>query len=262
MNTKKVKKNFLTLILATTMVISLNSFLKATATDEAKQQEPKVVKQEVVKLKYVEAGTLQKLLMPYCGPDTRISADDKTNVLTVSDNPENLEKIMAAIRKIDLQPKDLVFTIQLIISSEAEGPTDPELKNDPLVKELQKLLRFKSYQLLDATMVRAIDRRESTINFGPNNQFDIILRPEVSEESPQGNIKLNVILRQKKEEMKSQSFQERFWGAINPITLIDSNLNLKSGDRAVVGVSRMNVSSVPDGNNKGLILIISGKIAS
>jgi hypothetical protein len=62
--------------------------------------------------------------------------------------------------------------------------------------------------------------------------------------------------------MKSPSTGEKLWDAINPVTLIDSNLNLKSGDRAVVGVSRMNVSSVPDGNNKGLILIISGKIAS
>ena len=66
----------------------------------------------------------------------------------------------------------------------------------------------------------------------------------------------------KKEEMKLPISGERFWGAINPITLIDSNLNLKSGDRTVVGVSRLNISSSPDVNNKGFILIISGKIAS
>ncbi|MBC7350012.1 MAG: hypothetical protein H5U05_08580 [Candidatus Aminicenantes bacterium] len=260
MKTKKATKFFLTLVLATTLVVSLNSFLKAAATDEVKQQEPKVLKQEVVKLKYVEAGTLRNLLVPYFGPDTRISADNKSNVLTVSDNPENLEKILAAIRKIDVQPKDLVFTIQLIIASEAEGPTDPELKNDPLVKELKKLLRFKSFQLLDATMVRAIDRKESMINFGPNNQFEILLKPEVAEGQPSGNIKLNVTLRQRKE-MKSLPSGERFWVTINPVTLIDSHLSLKSGDRTVVGVSRMNVSSSPDGDNKGLILIISGKIA-
>jgi len=61
--------------------------------------------------------------------------------------------------------------------------------------------------------------------------------------------------------MKSPSTGERFWCAINPVNLIGNNLNLKSGDRTVVGVSMINVSSVPDGNNKGLILIISGKIA-
>jgi hypothetical protein len=66
----------------------------------------------------------------------------------------------------------------------------------------------------------------------------------------------------KKKEMKSPSTGEKLWGAINPITLIDSNLNLKSGDQAVVGVSRLNISSSPDVNNKGFILIISGKIAS
>jgi hypothetical protein len=60
--------------------------------------------------------------------------------------------------------------------------------------------------------------------------------------------------------MKSPSTADRFWGAINPVTLIDSHLNLKSGDRAVVRVSRMNVSSSPQSDNQGLILIISGKI--
>jgi hypothetical protein len=37
-------------------------------------------------------------------------------------------------------------------------------------------------------------------------------------------------------------------------TLIETSLNIKSGDRTVVGVSKL------DGGDKGLILIISGKI--
>ncbi|MCX6573567.1 MAG: hypothetical protein NTX99_06200, partial [Candidatus Aminicenantes bacterium] len=37
-------------------------------------------------------------------------------------------------------------------------------------------------------------------------------------------------------------------------TLIESTLNIKSGDRTVVGVSKL------DGGDKGLILIISAKI--
>jgi hypothetical protein len=38
------------------------------------------------------------------------------------------------------------------------------------------------------------------------------------------------------------------------LTLIESALNIKSGDRTVVGVSKL------DGGDKGLILIISAKI--
>ncbi len=50
----------------------------------------------------------------------------------------------------------------------------------------------------------------------------------------------------------------RFFGRGRPIanvaTLIESTLNIKSGDRTVVGVSKL------DGGDKGLILIISAKI--
>ena len=38
------------------------------------------------------------------------------------------------------------------------------------------------------------------------------------------------------------------------VTLIESALNIKSGERTVVGVSKL------DGGDKGLILIISGKV--
>lgn len=248
-------------LVAAIFMFWLNSFLKAAVTDEARQQEPKVLKQEVVKLRYTEAETLRKLLVPYFGPDTRLSADDKTNVLTLSDNPENLEKMLAVIRKIDVKPKDLVFTMQLIIASEAEGPIDAELKNDPLIQDLQKLLRFRSYQLLDAALVRAVDRKDSSVSFGPNNLFDIILRPEVAEDGPQSQIGLQVSLRQKKLESKLPDGKV-VWTTITPASyLINSNLSLKSGERAVVGVSRL-TEQVADGNNKGLILIISGKITS
>jgi len=43
------------------------------------------------------------------------------------------------------------------------------------------------------------------------------------------------------------------WGSISR-ELLRSHLNLKSGERAVVGVSRL------DGGEKGLILIVSGKV--
>ncbi|MGQ9802076.1 MAG: secretin N-terminal domain-containing protein [Candidatus Saccharicenans sp.] len=261
MKTKKVTKFFLTLILVTTLMVSLNSLLKAASPDEVKQQEPRVLKQEVVKLQYAEAEALRKLLVPYFGPETRISADDKTKVLTVSDNPENLEKILAVIRKIDVKPKDMVFTMQLIIASEEDGSTDPELKKDPLITELQKLLRFKSYELLDATLVRAIDRKESYLSFGPNNQFNITLRPEIAEEMAQNHIKLNVRLKQTKMQSTLPD-GKRVWSPITPAAyLIDSNLSLKSGDRTVVGISRL-TEGADTGNHRGLMLIISGKIVS
>lgn len=216
-----------------------------------------------MKLNYIGAETVYRLLIPYQGMYTKISFDSKNNILTISDTPENLEKILAAIRKIDVKPKDMLFTVQLLIASDTENRTDPELKNDPLIKELSKFLRYKSYQVLDSALVTCVDGKFSEISLGPNSQFTLSLEPKISADSTPADINLGVSLRQVKIEtvMPDKLLN---WIVKSPsLDLIRSTLNLKSGDRVVVGVSRMDQvgSSNPDEKeNKGLILIISGKV--
>jgi hypothetical protein len=95
--------------------------------------------------------------------------------------------------------------------------------------------------------------------FGPNNQFDIFIKPEVAEDSPQANIRLEVRLRQVRTPIERPGGGPPVWTKIDPLYLINSHLNLKSGDRAVVGVSRLAQQTSSGDENKGLILIISGK---
>jgi type II secretory pathway component GspD/PulD (secretin) len=212
-----------------------------------KESIPKL-RQEVVKLKYTKAQAVQNLLMVFYGPNTRIGFNSQIpDVLTIVDLPENVEKILEAIKKIDVKPRDLLFTVQIVLGSEAEGKINETLKDDPLIRELQKLLRYKSYSMLDVAMVRAMDREESGLAFGQSGQFQLLLKPVITEESPQGNIKIELYLRQ----LSGMWYEGQ---RAQPTTLISSNLNLRSGDRTVVGVSRL------DGGDKGLILIISGKI--
>jgi len=258
----EAKKIRLLLIFFAAVLLYLTPAVMAKTSGDDILQTPGNIKQEMIKLKYVEAENMKKLLVPFWGPQTRISVDSKSRVLVISDNPDNLARILEAIRKIDTKPKDLIFTIQLIIASESEGPVAPELKNDPLIKELQKLLRFKTYQFLDVTMVRAVDGQRSSITFGPNNQFTLSLDPEVSEESNLGNIRLRVFFSQVRAELLRQveDITKRDWVTITPVILIDTHLNLRSGDRAVVGVSRLKEESQIEGNNKGIIMIITGKI--
>ena len=236
--------------------------LASDLKDEYGQPAP-TLKQEVVKLNYIGAETVYRLLIPYQGMYTKISFDSKNNILTISDTPENLEKILAAIRKIDVKPKGMLFTVQLLIASDTENRTDPELKNDPLIKELSKFLRYKSYQVLDSALVTCVDGKFSEISLGPNSQFTLSLEPKISADSTPADINLGVSLRQVKIEtvMPDKLLN---WIVKSPsLDLIRSTLNLKSGDRVVVGVSRMDQvgSSNPDEKeNKGLILIISGKV--
>ena len=221
-----------------------------TPAAQAQNTEAKNLRKEIVKLKYVRAQDIQNLLYNYVSRDGHISFNpNMPTVLSVSDTPENVEKLLAAIREIDVKPADILYTVQLVLGSEADAATDAELQSDPIVKELRKLLRFKGYTLLDVTLVRTINRESAAVKFGPKAEFELILKPDVA-----GDAKMPVI----KTEVRLRRIEQLGFSADKPITnvatLIESVLNIKSGDRTVVGVSKL------DGGDKGLILIISGKV--
>lgn len=244
-----MKKGIIAFV-ALAFALSIAGPVLAEETAQDQKAETKNLRKEIVKLKYVRAQDVQNVLYTFLSPDGRIQFNSNMpTVLAVSDTPENVEKILAAIREIDIKPADILFTVQLILGSEADAATDVELQNDPVVKELRKLLRFKGYTILDATLVRAVNRENATVKFGPKAEFEFALRPDVA-----GDAKAPVI----KTEVRLRRIEQLGFSADKPITnvatLIESTLNIKSGDRTVVGVSKL------DGGDKGLILIISGKI--
>ena len=222
------------------------------AQDRIKDQRSEFdnLRKEIIKLKYVQAGQIHSILRTYSGPMGMITFQDSLpSILVVRDTPENVEKILAAIREIDVKPADVLYTVQLVLGSETDATTDADLKNDPIVKELGKLLRYKGYVMLDATLVRTVNMDNAQVKFGPKAEFSLELRPEVAGDAKNPVIKTDVRLTR----IEQHGFSED-----KPITsvarLIESTLNIKSGDRTVVGVSKL------DGGDKGLILIISGKI--
>ncbi|MBN2264510.1 MAG: hypothetical protein JW775_01725 [Candidatus Aminicenantes bacterium] len=238
------------LALALTMVAPALAENPAGPPAPDRQEEAKNLRKEIVRLKYVRAQDIQSFLYTYISRDGRIMVNNNMpSVLTISDTPENVEKILAAIREIDVKPADVLYTVQLVLGSDTDAATDPELKNDPIIKELGKLLRYKGYTLLDATFVRTVNTDNASVKFGPKAEFQLELRPEVAGDAKAPVIKTGVRLTR----IEQHGFSED-----KPITsytrLIDSTLNVKSGDRTVVGVSKL------DGGDKGLILIISGKV--
>jgi hypothetical protein len=230
-----------------------------TAQAERMGIAPTTLRKEIVKLKYVRAQDIQQVLFAYVSREGHIQFNtNMPSVLAVSDTPENVEKILAAIREIDVKPPDVLYTVQLVLGSEADAATDAELQNDPIVKELRKLLRYKGYTLLDATLVRAINRENAAVKFGPKAEFEFELRPEVAGDAKAPVIKTTMKLQQTvhvlKAVTKADGTEATGVSMSNVLTLIESSLNIKSGERTVVGVSKL------DGGEKGLILIISAKI--
>ena len=253
-----MKKTLLALLaLAVTLAIVLPALAEDPVASPAKDQkaETAVLRTEIVKLKYVRAEDIKNLLYAYASPAGRIQVNPNLpNVLTVSDTPENVEKMLAAIREIDAKPADVLYTVQLVLGSETDATTDPELKNDPVIKELGKLLRYKGYTLLDSTLVRVVNRDRASVILGPKAEFELSLMPDVAADPKAPMIKTDVRLRQIERLGMTQDKEGKPQPIVNVTNPIQSTLNIKSGDRTVVGVSKL------DGGDKGLILVISAKI--
>jgi len=179
----------------------------------------------------------------------RVNVDSSKKILTLMATPENIEMVKQVIREVDVKPADILFTIQLVLGSETEAAGADPIQNDPLIRELRGLLRYKSYTLLDSSMVRVVNKENAEVVMGPKAEFEFALRPEVSGDTKNAVVKTQVRLRKVE---RLGSYQDK--PLTNVATLIESTLNIKSGERTVVGVSKL------DGGDKGLILIISGKV--
>lgn len=246
-------------VFATVLLALLaTALLPATAeeTGQAQVASTTSFKTEIVRLKYVRVKTVVPLLLAFRSERGRLdySPDSRDNLITISDLPENVARMLAALRDIDVKPADVLFTVHLIAGSDDEGRTDPELQNDPVIKELRNLLRFKNYTLLDSTMVRGVSGESTQVVMGKQADFELGLRPEVTREKPLDMIKVEVMLRQAVRAEAAAQTETLKAEAPARKQLIVSTLNLKSGDRTVVGVSRLG------GGDRGIVLIISARV--
>jgi len=214
------------------------------------ENQPKM-RQEIVKLKYIDKAEILNVLYTFLSNAGKISPSPTSGLLTISDYPENVEKILAVIRELDVKPADIQFTIQLILASaEADPGKSAELiTDDPLIKELRNLLNFKFFYPLDSSFIRALDREYSEVTLGEKAELKLSLRPKYIKEDKEDLIQVESGLSKLVYLPTGQNAM-----GLQTVTLLTSNFTMKSGEKTVVGVSKL------DGGDKGLILIITGKI--
>jgi hypothetical protein len=239
-------------VLALVTVLAAPSFAEP-APQSARLQDKARMENELVRLKYVPADRVRVLLSPYLSREGRITMMPNENVIVVSDLRENIEKVLRVIKQLDVKPADLLITVQLVLGSEAGEPGKESMTNDPIIRELRNLLKYKSYSLLDASLLRAMDGTGSEVRIGDKADFEFWVRPKVVRDENSSLIQMEVRLRQIRlagTPPNATSSKPEY------ITtdLIATTLNIKSGDKTVVGVSKL------DGGDKGLILILSGKV--
>lgn len=249
-----MKKGILgAVILAFALAVVVPAF-----AEDAPQEKPAAkasLKTQVIQLKYREAGWTQPLLRPFLSEVGRITFSQMTDkMLVVSDYAENVDKVLQAVKQIDLKPADILLTVQLILGSETEEKGTEVVPNDPVIRELRNLLKYKSYSLLDTSLIRAMDNADSEVRMGEKADFEFWVRPKVSKDEKSSLIQMEVRLRQIRLAPGMPPNATSAKAEYITTDLIGTTLNIKPGDKTVVGVSKL------DGGGKGLILIISGKI--
>ncbi|NOR15883.1 MAG: hypothetical protein GQ544_09270 [Candidatus Aminicenantes bacterium] len=234
-------KGFLVLVIMAGFISSLFAY-----QEEGRMPSPEL-KNEMVKLNYIQANKAYRLLLAYKSRYGAITYDNDLNILTLSDTPEIVEKMLEVIKELDTPPVDLIFTVDILMGSRKEMPdkVDKDLMSDPLVKELKKLLNYTSFKRIDTSFIRVQDGHHAEQRVGGHNlDLQLYMRPRYIKDSRNETIQVELAMRQ---------IQMR---GVEPknINLLETSLTLKSGDRTVVGVSKLN------GGDNALILILHGKV--
>jgi len=230
------------------------------------QERKPELKKEFVKLKYADADEVRKVLLSFRSGYGRITSNDDLNVITIQDTPEIVDKMLSLIKDIDVKPVDILITADLILGSMGleqspelarlmkAKPYLKKLDSDPLIKELKNVLGYTDYHRVDSTFIRIQDEKYSDLKLGGQG-LDLRLRLEPryvrEEKGDTFQLELRLIQHISEYTSKGVGIPEK---KIRDAVLIGTTLTVKSGERTVVGVSKL------DGGDKALILIISGKV--
>jgi len=244
------------MIASVMLAFALAIVVPALAEDpaqEAKLPVKPALKTEMVRLKYLTGSRLMGVIQAYLSRESTVRSGPDDKVLIISDTPENIARARAAIEELDVKPADLLFTVQLVLGSEEPEKDLEPMPNDPIIKELRSLLKYKSYALLDTSLLRALDTQDSEVRLGERAEFELWIRPKVMRDEKATLIQTEIRLRRIVVAGTPPNVTSAKPEFITT-NLIGTTLNVKPGDKTVVGVSKL------DGTGKGLILILSGKI--
>lgn len=258
------KKLLVGLIAVFCLALAAAAFAEDREDGQAKS-EPQIRK-EMVKLKYVRAQDAIQLLQAYISRPKAVSTGgyflpgmvqgardaNQNEILVLTDAPDVVEKMLALIKEIDVKPAEMQFMVQIVMGSEAaEDKGDDSLKNDPVIRELRGVLKYKSFSALDGTVLRVIEGERAEAKVGTKGEYSLRLTPKLIRDGTTETIRVEV------------EFYRPVWSQLAPNSqnapvmmnndLVRTTLMLKPGEKTVVGVSKSDA-------DKGLILIISGKV--
>lgn len=213
----------------------------------------------IVEVNYIDANRAIGLLRQYMSRYGKINQIKGTNKVVIEDTPELVEKILAILKDVDVKPFDLQFDIELLLGTTDENAKTNlvrEKKNDLVLKELQNLLKYKAFTTLDSSILKVQENSRSSHRIGGKGiNLKLELNPHYIQSDNRDTFQVDLRLSQ------YQGFNPD--GNERILTLIDTTLTLKSGEKQVVGISKLSYvprAAASEEEDTALILILSGKV--
>jgi hypothetical protein len=130
------------------------------------QQEPKFTT-KVYYVKWQRASEMVRMLGPFHGT---LSASDALNTVTAMTDEQGHALVAATIQRYDTRPRTIEFQFYLIRASSTAGSGSPAAadglpdKIRRVVGEVAALTRFRTFELLDAPVLRATEGRGTQLS--------------------------------------------------------------------------------------------------
>jgi hypothetical protein len=215
------------------------------------------MKARVFEIKHQDTGVIMSAIRPL-GSGARgalISESDSLRTITVRDFPENLAAIEVALRRLDTPsaPRpDLELRLRILIAGPS-GPGQFGADLDPLVKQLQSALTFKSYYEIAAVTHRV----KAGSGAGGNGEAQLV--PPVSDEPTTAEYGFsldNMNVAPTSGGQAPQVHLRKFKFFLRNKALGDAQLNtaltVREGKPAVVGTGSL--------RNRAVIVVLSAKV--
>jgi type II secretory pathway component GspD/PulD (secretin) len=220
---------------------------------------PVQMRKEIIKVNYIEAQEAFQILIAYKSNRGRIQMQRNRNILIIEDTPEFVEKLLSILKELDVRPLDLMFTVDVIMGSMEEQGGEKIPGSDKLLKELKSLLKYKHFARLDTTMIKVQDSGRTSQRMGGQGIGLLLeLYPRHVRDGGQDGFQVELSLRQTTRQFSRQDADGKLQHLGTPLeksmSLLETSLMLKDGERSVVGVSKLN------GGDTALILVIEGRV--
>jgi len=221
--------------------------------------EPVEMRKRVVKVNYIEAQEAFQILMAYKSQRGRIQIQRNRNILIIEDTPDFVDKLLSILNELDVRPLDLMFTVNVIMGSMEEKGGEKISGSDQLLKELKSLLKYEHFARLDTSMIKVQDNGRTSQRMGGQGIGLLLeLYPRHVSDGAEDGFQVELSLRQTTRQFSRPGEDGKLQYMGTPLeksmSLLQTSLMLKDGERSVVGVSKLN------GGDTALILVIEGKV--